>query len=142
MNTDGPTDHSGMRVMTIDECLAHLATSVIGRVAFARDGEVVILPVHHIVRGTDICFRTSGSSKLQVAADHSPVGFEVDSHDDETCTGWSVSVTGVASIVDDDDVVSELDAMHGRGWQVGDGTSQVWVRIRPTAITGRELTEN
>jgi len=139
MSIEDPTDHSGLRVMSTDECLTRLASSAIGRVGFACDGEVLVLPVHHVVRGTDIYFRTGGGSKIEAASDHSPMGFEVDGHDDSTHSGWSVTVTGVASIVDDDALTSELAELHGGEWSVGDLDAQTWVGVRSHTISGREL---
>jgi len=144
MRVDGPTDHSNLRVMSTDECLTRLASSAIGRVGFVCDGEVLVLPVHHVIRGTEVYFRTAGGSKIEAASDHSPMGFEVDGHDDSTHAdsapqGWSVTVTGAASVVDDDELVSELEDLHGSDWLVGDPDAQVWIGLRSHTIAGREL---
>jgi len=136
---DAPTDHSGLRVMSTEESLHRLASAGIGRVAFVRSGEVVLLPVHHVVHGMDIYFRTSGASKIEAAADHRAVGFEVDEYDRSTVTGWSVTVSGSASLVDEDELVSELARLDSAPWPVADATDSVWVRIRPDEISGREL---
>lgn len=139
MSTDVPTDHSGLRVMGTDECLQRLGTVPVGRVAFSRDGEIAVLPVHHVVRGMDVYFRTSGGSKIQAAADHDPMGFEVDEYDEAAATGWSVTVSGTASVVDDDELVAELEELHGNRWRVGDERQAVWVVIRPDEVSGREV---
>lgn len=139
MSTDAPLDHSGLRVMSTSECLAHLASTAIGRVGFTHDGEVLILPVHHVVHEGVVHFRTSGGSKIEVAAGHGPIGFEVDDYDQSAGSGWSVALTGVASVVDDDAVLAELERAHGHVWVVGDASAQAWVRIQPNSITGREL---
>ena len=138
-DTDAPTDHSGLRVMSTEECLDRLASAGIGRLGFIVAGEVVMLPVHHLVHGVDVYFRTSGGSKIEAASDHDPVGFEVDEYDRATVTGWSVTLTGVASLVDEDDLVRELEALDTAPWPVGDRTDSVWVRVRPDQISGREL---
>ncbi|MEO7269814.1 MAG: pyridoxamine 5'-phosphate oxidase family protein [Knoellia sp.] len=144
MGIDGPTDHSDLRVMSTDECLGRLASTPIGRVGFACDGEILVLPVHHVVRGTDIYFRTAGGSKIEAASDHSPMGFEVDGHDasphaSTVPTGWSVTVSGAGFVVDDDELVRELEQLHGGGWLVGDPDAQVWIGLRSHTIAGREL---
>lgn len=139
MSTDVPTDHSGLRVMGTDECLERMGSVAVGRVAFTLAGEIAVLPVHHVVRGMDVYFRTSGGSKIEAAADHDPVGFEADSFDASSTTGWSVTVTGTASVVDDDHLVSELDTLGGAPWPVGESMAAVWIRIRSDQITGREL---
>ena len=136
---DAPTDHSGLRVMSTQECLERLATAGLGRVAFGRSAEVVLLPVHHLVHGMDVYFRTSGASKIEAAADHAAVGFEVDDYDRGSVTGWSVSLTGTASLVDDEELGAELARLDTAPWPVGDSSDAVWVRIRPDEISGREL---
>ena len=139
MDLGSATDHTGLRVMSTDECLERLASVVIGRVAFVHAGEVVLLPVHHLMHGTDVCFRTSGGSKIEAAADHDPMSYEVDEYDVTARAGWSVTVTGTASILDDDDVVAGLESRDTAPWTIGDADMSVWVRIRADAITGREL---
>ena len=141
MTTDVPTDHSGLRVMGADECLERIRSTAVGRVAFSRDGQIVLLPVHHVVRGMAVYFRTSGGSKIEAAADHDPMGFEVDGYDASAATGWSVTLSGTASVVDDDDCAAELDGFDRLPWPIGGagGRDSVWIRIRSDQITGREL---
>jgi len=139
MSTDVPMDHSGLRVLGTDECLQRIRATAVGRVAFTRAGEVILLPVHHVVRGMEIFFRTSGGSKIEAAADHDPMGFEVDDYDAASATGWSVTASGVASLVDEDELTDELEALDGPSWSIGDSSSAVWVRIRPNEISGREI---
>jgi nitroimidazol reductase NimA-like FMN-containing flavoprotein (pyridoxamine 5'-phosphate oxidase superfamily) len=134
-----PTDHSGLRVMSTSECMERLSGAGIGRLGFVLAGEVAVLPVHHVVHGMDVYFRTSGASKIQTATDHGAVGFEVDDYDRRTVTGWSVTLAGTASLVDDDELVAELVGLDSAPWPVGDSTDSVWVRIRPHEISGREL---
>jgi nitroimidazol reductase NimA-like FMN-containing flavoprotein (pyridoxamine 5'-phosphate oxidase superfamily) len=139
MTTDVPTDHSGLRVMGTDECLQRIRSTAIGRVAFTRDGEIVLLPVHHVVRGMDVYFRTSGGSKIEAAADHDPMGFEVDAYDTSATTGWSVALSGTASVVDDDELAAELNRLDSEPWPIGLVAGSVWIRIRSDQISGREL---
>lgn len=141
MTTDVPTDHSGLRVMGTDECLERIRSTAVGRVAFTRDGKIVVLPVHHVVRGMDVYFRTSGGSKIEAAADHDPMGFEVDVYDASAATGWSVALSGTASVVDDDETAAELNGLDRRPWPISEADvgDSVWIRIRSDEITGREL---
>lgn len=138
-DVDLPLDHSGLRVMSTAECMERLSAAGIGRLGFVLDGDVAVLPVHHVVHGMDVYFRTSGASKIEAAADHGSVGFEVDDYDRSTVTGWSVTLSGTASLVDDDALVTELEALDSAPWPVGDSSDSVWVRIRPDEISGREL---
>ena len=50
-----------------------------------------------------------------------------------------VTVAGIASVVYDADLEAALEADDHVPWTVGDPATSVWIRIRPDAITGREL---
>jgi len=62
-----PTDHAGLEILPFDECLRLLASVPVGRVGFIADGELVMLPVNHVVDGHDVAFRTARGSKLPAA---------------------------------------------------------------------------
>ena len=134
-----PTDHTGLQVLDLDECLARLAEVPVGRLAFHLDGELTILPVVHTVDGVDVCFRTTGDAKIQTAVDRDPVAFEVDQFDASTRTGWSVLVQGTAMVVDDESDVRRLDRSARAPWVPPHQGPSTWVRVRTQSITGREL---
>jgi hypothetical protein len=50
----------------------------VGEIAFELDGEIAVLPMVDARDGLDICFRTSGSPKLEMALEHDRVTYEVD----------------------------------------------------------------
>lgn len=133
-----PTDHVGLEVLTEAECDSLLATTTIGRMAFVADGDVVIFPVNYRYRNHTIVFRTADGTKLEVAANHQPVAFEIDGYDTEAKTGWSVLVKGIARYVVDEAAEAELDDLDLRPWAP---LTQVrrWVRITPEEITGRKI---
>ena len=62
-----PTDHAGLEILPFDECLRLLASVPVGRVGFVVDGEVVVLPVNHVVDGQDVIFRPAYGSKVATA---------------------------------------------------------------------------
>ena len=134
-----PTDHTGLSVLSLDECLTRLAQTPVGRLAFDLDGEIAVLPVNHTVEGVDICFRTLGDSKIQAAADRQRASFEVDGYDESTMAGWSVLVQGTAVIVSDADEVRRLESAARRPWIPGDPAAMTWIRLRSHSITGRAL---
>jgi len=131
-------DRRGLRVLSMDECVARLARTPMGRVAFVSAGESVILPVNHGVDGSCVVFRTTEGSKMDVAVDTGNVAYEVDGYDASTETGWSVVVKGTAELVYDDAETSRFDALGLRSWADPERPGQ-WVRIRPEEISGREL---
>jgi nitroimidazol reductase NimA-like FMN-containing flavoprotein (pyridoxamine 5'-phosphate oxidase superfamily) len=135
-----PTDHSGLRVMGLDECLERVVSTPIGRFAFELDGEIAVLPVQHITDGVDVCFRTAGDSKIEAALDHDRVAFEVDGFDATSRTGWSVLVQGTAVLVEDPAEMRAMEARAGRPWVRSLARGHRWIRIRTQSVTGRELT--
>lgn len=133
-----PTDHTGMRVLTLQDCLARLGSAPVGRVAFALDGEIAVLPVNHTLDGLDICFRTAGGSKIQAAIDGDRVSFQVDGFDPARRWGWSVLVHGRASLVEDEQEAARLVSISRPPWVAMDPESTRWIRISTRDVTGRE----
>lgn len=131
-----PLDHAGLETLPFDTCLELLGSVPLGRVGFYADGEVVILPVNHALAGQDVVFRTAPGSKLTNAGEQGPVTFETDQFDTRTRTGWSVLVTGRATVVYDDAETRQLDRLGLEPWPSAIERT-FWIRIRPTSITGR-----
>ena len=136
-----PTDHAGLEILPFDECLRLLASVPVGRVGFVADGEVVILPVNHVVDGQDVIFRTAHGSKASAAEGQDRAAFEADSYNEQTRTGWSVLVTGRAQVVDADADIQRLSLSLSRlgvyPW-VTAARHPFWIRIRPSSVTGRQ----
>ena len=135
-----PTDHTGLQVLDTESCLERVRRTPVGRIAFELDGEIAVLPVVHTVDGLDICFRTSGNAKLEMALEHDRVAYEVHQWDPDSHRGWSVLVQGTAAIVDDEDEVRRLEQASGGGsWIPQHRQGYRWVRVRTHTITGRLL---
>src|SRR5579871_2914085 len=132
------TDRAGLEILHLGDCFGLLKSVPVGRIGFMAGGEVVILPVNFLVDGQDVVFRTTAGSKLSAVEIGQYVGFEADSYDTAARTGWSVVVNGLAEIVDSDAEASRLDALGLESWG-GGPTDRVWVRIRPTTVSGRRL---
>lgn len=133
------TDHTGLRVLGLDECLHRLGGAAVGRLAFPLDGEIAVLPVNHVLDGVDVCFRTAGGSKIQAAVDGDAVSYQVDDWDPARRSGWSVLVHGTASIVTDDDDIARLVATARRPWVAVDSDDARWVRVSTRQVTGRMI---
>ncbi|MGW3915458.1 pyridoxamine 5'-phosphate oxidase family protein [Streptomyces sp. NPDC005070] len=120
------------------ECLRLLAKVPVGRVVYTRQALPAVLPVNFCLDTDDsVLLRTSSDSDLVRAIDGVVVAFEADEFDAETRSGWSVVVTGRATVVTD-------RAEHERLAQVGPTSwmplrSAVFVRIESEMVTGREL---
>jgi len=131
-----PTDHAGLEIMPFDVCLRLLASVSVGRIGFFADGEMVILPVNHVVDGQDLVFRTARGSKLSAAEGRDLVTFEADEYDEQTRSGWSVVVTGRAEVVYEDAEIQRLSRLGLHPW-VTAAERPLWIRIRANAVSGR-----
>ena len=132
-----PTDHAGLEILPFDACLRLLASVSVGRVGFFADGEMVILPVNHVVDGQDPVFRTACGSKFFAAEGQNLVTFEADEYDEQTRVGWSVVVTGRAEVIYEEAEVERLSKLGLQQW-VTAVERPFWIRIRATAVSGRQ----
>ena len=132
-----PTDHAGLEILPFDTCLRLLATVPVGRVSFFAEGEIVVLPVNHVVDGQDPVFVTARGSKLSAAEGQRLVAFEVDDFDARTKSGWSVLVNGHAEAVYEDAEIERLRHLGLQPWASGIDRPY-WIRIRPASISGRQ----
>ena len=135
-----PADHSGLEILPYEECLRLLGTVPVGRVSFFADGEIVVLPVNHVMDGTDPVFRTARGSKLSAAEGQDVVAFEADAYDERTRTGWSVLVNGRAHAIYEDPDIRHLGRLGLQPWAAS-AKHAFWIRIRPASITGRRTPE-
>jgi uncharacterized protein len=131
-----PIDHAGLETLPFGACLDLLSSVPLGRVGFHADGEVMVLPVNHVLDGQDIVFRTAPGSKLTAAEEQNLVTFEADQYDVRTRTGWSVLVTGQATVVYDEAETERLGRLGLEPW-ITAVEHPFWIRIRPTSVTGR-----
>jgi uncharacterized protein len=132
-----PTDHAGLEILPFDRCLQLLATVPVGRMSFFADGEIVVLPVNHLMDGANPVFRTARGSKLSAAEGQNLVAFEADEYDQRTQSGWSVLVNGSAEEIYEEAEIRRLDQFGLHPW-VTAVYRPFWIRIRPASITGRQ----
>ena len=129
------TDEAGLEILHLGDMFRLLASVPIGRVGFMADDEVAVLPVMFQVDGQDVVFRTHTGSKLANMELGRYVCFEVDSYDPSTRAGWSVVARGLAE-KESEAACARLDAPGTDSWG-GPAQDRIWMRIRPTSITGR-----
>jgi uncharacterized protein len=132
-----PVDHAGLEILPFGVCLRLLASVPVGRVGFFADGEMVVLPVNHVVDGQDPVFRTAQGSKLSAAEGQGLVAFEADEYDEQAHSGWSVLVTGRAEVVYDEAEVHRLSQLGLHPWAAA-VERPFWIRIRATSVSGRQ----
>ncbi len=132
------TDHAGLEVLSLEECLRLMSTVPVGRLAFVADGEAEVFPVNFALDGTAVAFRTLQGSKLGAAVAQEAVTFEVDEYDDAASSGWSVVVKGTAHTVDDDETLARLES-KGLHPYVSSVPRPYWVVVRAHTVTGRRV---
>jgi len=130
-------DHAGLEILPFADCLRLLDSVPVGRVGFLSDGEIVILPVNHLVDGADVIFRTGSGSKLSSVGSKILVGFEADQYDAPTRSGWSVVISGLTEVVESDAEIERFERLGLQSWGGAAARDPHWIRIRPTSVTGR-----
>ncbi|MBO4252531.1 pyridoxamine 5'-phosphate oxidase family protein [Streptomyces griseorubiginosus] len=130
--------NDGFRELERPECLRLLAKVPVGRIVHTRQALPAVLPVNFTLDGDGaVLLRTSAASELARAVDGVVVAFEVDEVDAATHSGWSVVVTGPAMVVTDPAEHERLTRTGPRSWVPS--PREVFVRIEPELVTGREL---
>ncbi|MBX9365419.1 pyridoxamine 5'-phosphate oxidase family protein [Streptomyces massasporeus] len=128
----------GFHELQRQECLRRLAKVPVGRIVYTRQALPAVLPVNFGVEGDGVVLlRTSGTSELVRAIDGAVVAFEADDIDAARHAGWSVVVTGTATVVTDPAEVERLARTGPVSW--APSPQEVFVRIEPELVTGREL---
>jgi nitroimidazol reductase NimA-like FMN-containing flavoprotein (pyridoxamine 5'-phosphate oxidase superfamily) len=138
-----PADaRSRLEVMPYDECVDLLAAGTVGRLGGTWDDEPHIVPLNYRWDGAGVVFRTDPGTTLRSIVDRTVV-FEIDTIDDATHTGWSVIVRGRGLEIDlRDPAEAETPGGVPEAAPVtwAPGARDHWVRITPTAISGRRIT--
>ncbi|MEN3584227.1 pyridoxamine 5'-phosphate oxidase family protein [Streptomyces sp. ZYX-F-203] len=130
--------NDGFRELDRRESLCLLATATVGRVVYTSQALPAIQPVAFELDGDGaVLLRASAHSDVPDAVDGAVVAFEADEVDLLAHTGWSVVVTGPASVLR----AAGGPRRAGRGGPAeGDRRSpSVLVRVEPDLVAGRML---
>ncbi|MCF4136233.1 pyridoxamine 5'-phosphate oxidase family protein [Streptomyces sp. Tue 6430] len=128
----------GFRELERHDCLRLMARAPVGRVVYTRRALPAVLPVDFALdRDGAVLLRTSAASELARALDGAVVAFETDEVDAARHSGWSVVVTGRATVVTDPAEIGRLARTGPGSWVPA--PQEVLVRIEPELVTGREL---
>jgi nitroimidazol reductase NimA-like FMN-containing flavoprotein (pyridoxamine 5'-phosphate oxidase superfamily) len=119
------------------ECRRLIASGGVGRIAFTTPSGPVVLPVNFAVVADSIVIRTGMGTLIQGHA-YDQVAFEVDHLDEALRQGWSVLVSGQAhQVLQPAELHCLREAVTVWPWPGGD--HEVYVRITPTRISGRQI---
>lgn len=130
--------NDAFRALDRQECLRLLAKVPVGRVVYTRHALPAVLPINFSLdTDSSVLLRTSPDSDLVRAIDGVVVAFEADEFDATTRSGWSVVVTGRATVVTDPAEHDRLSETGPTSWMPLQ--EAVFVRIESEMVTGREL---
>ncbi|WP_370327305.1 pyridoxamine 5'-phosphate oxidase family protein [Euzebya sp.] len=130
------TAQRALEPLTVEECMALLDRTYLGRLAYVADGRPRIVPLNFLYDRGTVLVRI-GYGTLLDAVQGAHVVFEIDGVDPLSHTGWSVIVTGVAEEVWQPDQLDVVRDLPLRPWAPGERDH--YVRIAPSAITGRRI---
>ncbi|QQC92205.1 pyridoxamine 5'-phosphate oxidase family protein [Streptomyces alfalfae] len=130
--------NDAFRALDRQECLRLLAKAPVGRVVYTRQALPAVLPVNFSLdTDASVLLCTSPGSDLVAAIDDVVVAFEADEFDAVARSGWSVVVTGRATVVTDPAEHERLTRTGPRSWMPLHDAA--FVRIESEMVTGREL---
>ncbi|MGY1763527.1 pyridoxamine 5'-phosphate oxidase family protein [Geodermatophilus sp. SYSU D00779] len=131
-----PTCDSDGTLVPLDdvECRALLLGGRIGRLAFTRNALPAIQPVSYRVHDGEVVIPAVPDSRFVPRSWGAVVALGVDSYDDATRTGWSVTVVGPSRSVVDPAEVAALDALP---WSpAGTRCGRCYVAVRIGMLSG------
>lgn len=129
--------------LTDAESMRLIEQAQIGRIGFTGRFGPEILPVNFKVLDGSVVFRTAAGSPLGedlrtgIADAEYKVAFEIDEIDNTERTGWSVLIRGGAHLVDDEGERAVVAKVCVEPWAGGE--RELYIRIRPTVISGRRI---
>jgi nitroimidazol reductase NimA-like FMN-containing flavoprotein (pyridoxamine 5'-phosphate oxidase superfamily) len=125
------------------ESLRLIEQAEIGRIGYTGRFGPVVLPVNFKVLDGSVVFRTEEGSPLGedlrtgIAHAEYKVAFEIDEIDKAERTGWSVLIQGAVHYVEDEEERAAVLKTGVEPWAGGE--RDLYVRIRPTFISGRRV---
>ncbi|MDX2758860.1 pyridoxamine 5'-phosphate oxidase family protein [Streptomyces sp. ME08-AFT2] len=132
------SQNDAFRSLDRQECLRLLSKVAVGRVVYTRQALPAVLPINFSLdTDASVLLCTSPDSDLVRAIDGVVVAFEADEFDAATRSGWSVVVTGRATVVTEPAEHERLSQDGPMSWMPLQ--EAVYVRIESEMVTGREL---
>jgi len=129
--------------LTEAESLRLIEQAEVGRIGFTGRFGPLVLPVNFKVLDGSVVFRTEAGSPLGedlrtgIADAEYKVAFEIDDINNAERTGWSVLIQGAVHYVDDEEERAAVVKAGVEPWAGGE--RDLYVRIRPTLISGRRV---
>ncbi len=120
-----------------ERCLALAASVPIGRVVYTDQALPAVLPMNFVLDHGEVVIRTASGSALAAAIRNAVVAFQADDFDPSTGTGWSITITGQARLVDGVEEAAHLARLPLHPWVPAvDGQ---FIRIPARRVSGRRF---
>ena len=132
-------DRNGLEVLDRDECRALLGTQLLGRIGVTVDALPVVLPVNFQLYDGEVVIQTERDTRLAEATHNTVVAFEVDNADPGGTGSWSVTITGIATEIDDPGVIEQLRLLPFSRWVRGEDDRYVGISL--DLVSGRRVTD-
>ena len=129
-------DANGFDVLDRQACLERLAQHRVASLAITDGALPLVLPALYTLHGEDILVGAARAGILGRRMPNSVVSLCVHDLDDDLRSGWTVTVTGLADLVESHGGLADIPDL--RRWGVGHAT-QVVVRIGTELISGRQI---
>ncbi|MCU7821269.1 helix-turn-helix domain-containing protein [Kitasatospora sp. DSM 101779] len=130
-------EHPVLVQLGVRECWERIGDHGVGRVALPAGPGPAVLPVNYVVDARTIAYRTTPHSAAAPDTG-TTLSFQIDRIDEKLSRGWSVLLAGTAEHVTTHEEIERLNRHPGsEPWAGGD--NPLWIRIRPTRVTGRRV---
>ncbi len=133
----GPPRPAVLEVLTQAECWAYIRPGGVGRFLYNADRGPVAVPVNYAMLGNAAIFRTDDRTAAAGAVSQQRVSFDVDQIDDALSEGWSVLLSGTATILTRPDDLRAAAELGIKPWPA-DGRN-TYIRLVPDEVTGRRI---
>ncbi len=80
------SDHHGLELLEVEECLRLLRSKSVGRLGLSADSLPIVLPVRYVVDDDRILLGTGRDTRMAAATSDAVVAFEVDDFDSDAMT--------------------------------------------------------
>ncbi len=127
----------GPDALSWHECLRLLAGAQVGRIVYSDQALPAVQPVDFVMDDDAVFFRTEGGSRLARAVERAVVAFEADEYQAAAGGGWSVTIVGECSEIEEPSQVERLSTLVPKHW-APDGNAH-FARISIAGVTGRRL---
>ena len=131
MKNDSP------RTLSREQCLALVASVPVGRVVYTDQALPAVMPMNFVLDGDEVVIHTASDSTLAAAVRNAVVAFQADDFDPDATTGWSITITGHARLVEDTEEVARLTRLSLRPWFPA--VNGQFIRIPARYVAGHRL---